>query len=163
MLILGQNTVRSKGKENFLCLFPDNMKSHISNIFFEAVRHGSKNPDQVLFNVMAKGTVKLKTAIHFNDKRDEVKYKLLLKNLEKYQPEARAFALYCLSWETLPPEIREADKRKRAERYRSKWLDTQEPTQKQRDYLKKLGWTGCIISKQHASKLIERLKKVDLS
>jgi len=161
MLILDQNTVRSKGKEDFLSLFPGNVKSHISNIFFEAVRRGSKTPEQVLFSVMTKGIVRLKTAIQFNNGRDEVKFKLLLQNLEKYQPEARAFALYCLSWESLPHEIRETDKRKRAEHYRSKWLDTQEATQKQRDYLKKLGWTGCVISKQHAGKLIERLKKVD--
>ncbi|OPY61650.1 MAG: hypothetical protein A4E56_01885 [Pelotomaculum sp. PtaU1.Bin065] len=157
MIILKQDSVRSNAKDNFLSLFPNKHKSHISNIFFEVIRNGAKTVDEVLFHVITKAVIKLQAARQYNDPYNEVKFGLILRNLNNNQKQAQAFALYCLTWESLPKEIKEADKNKRAGYYRAKYLDAQPATDKQRLYLKKLGWTGAVISKQHASRLIDRL------
>jgi hypothetical protein len=47
----------------------------------------------------------------------------------------------------------------RGARYREEWMATQPPTERQLAYLRRLGWTGPVVSKAEASQLIdERLK-----
>jgi hypothetical protein len=155
-----QNIVNidTASKQAFLGLFPDSMKAHISNIFLGAVRQGAENPDRVLVDVMTSSLARLKTAERFNDSRDEVKFRLLLRVMDTHQDKARGFARYCTDWEALPPTQKGIVKAARAQEYRAQYLDSQPATEKQIKYLRNLGWSGDITSKQQASGLIEKYK-----
>ncbi len=69
--------------------------------------------------------------------------------------EGLAFAAYCLADEALPPEERRRRKAAQAAEAVRAHQDRQPPTEKQVAYLRRLGYTGAIDSKAHASSLID--------
>lgn len=152
-----ENLLKNNAKDSFLQLFPDNMKSHITNTFLQVIRAGAKSLDVVKSDVITKALDRCETAQQYNDEKNIEKFRLLLQVLEKYPEETEGFILHCLAWESLPHEVKEVNKKQKADSYRQRWLSTQPATEKQIAYLRKLGWAGGINSKQHASELISRL------
>lgn len=75
--------------------------------------------------------------------------------INRHPAEALAYAQWCLDYEALPREERERCKRDRGEQYRTAHMDRHAPTDKQVEYLRRMGYDGPIDSKAFASSLID--------
>ena len=79
--------------------------------------------------------------------------------LRDHRDQALAFAEWAVSWAGLSDKERAARKAARGEQYRAKWLRQQPVTAKQLDFLHSLGWDGAVVSRGHASELIDALTR----
>jgi hypothetical protein len=145
----------------FLNRFPTSMRSHISNIFLDAIRAGAATEGMVVAAVAATAIQRIQRAQRWQDVVEVAKFSLLDELLAAHAEEACHFAAGCIAWEALPRAEKAARKATRERAYQRRHMDSQEATTKQRAYLKALGYDGPIESRLHASQLIDALRQRD--
>ncbi|CAN5547691.1 hypothetical protein BH20ACI3_BH20ACI3_38820 [soil metagenome] len=136
----------------FLEDFPQANRSLIANQFFAAVRGGAATVDAVIGEVKRDAILRMTLAAG----ERWATQRLLLKLLETAA--ARAFAQTVIERESLPREEKLKLKSERSEGFRREYLRVQPPTQKQLEFLQKLGCYTTPSNRLHASELIERHK-----
>ncbi len=158
-------TPTTPASRDFLELLPQPQRSTVANVFLNQVRRNphliaatavpSVRPNAVLILVREElqGRCRRARAGGWYDELAKVGKWLAL--LDRHQGQALAYAQWCLDYEALPREERERQKRQKAEQYRTASMDCQPPTEKQVSYLRRLGYTGRLDSKAHASSLID--------
>lgn len=139
----------------FLVHFPQEQKSHVANIFLAAVRQGAQTAGGVLTRVTIDLHERLRRAAHYRDKTEHTKIDNILYYFEHYDEDAEAFARWALAWEKLSPAEKARHKAGTAREAIRAHMDREDPTAKQSAYLRKMGYTGPIDSKAHASALID--------
>jgi hypothetical protein len=144
---------------DFLNRFPTSMRSHISNIFLNAIRAGAASEDMVVAAVAATAIQRFQRAQHWQDVADVAKFALLNKLLAAHAGEACHFAAGCIAWEALPQQEKAARKATREGAYRRRHMAGLEATPKQRSYLRVLGYVGPVESRLHASRQIDALRQ----
>lgn len=143
----------------FLEHFPSTRRSYVANTFLYSIRAGARTPLQVLADVDRTLRETAQRAQRWNitgllERTEEV-----YTALHEYHSEALAYAGYCLRWEQLAPAEKEQIRAVKAEPHIRAYMEQQAPTDKQLAYLRKLGYTGEVTSKQHASELIDTLRQ----
>jgi hypothetical protein len=86
---------------------------------------------------------------------DNADLRQLLTLMGEYRQEALACAARALAYEALPYPYRASKKAQRGHVYQQRYMASQEATDKQRALLAKLGYTGPIESRLHASRLMD--------
>jgi hypothetical protein len=140
----------------FLELFPTAERNALAQFFHQRVRGGAATPLSVTIRVAA----------HIGARLDQVWGDGVERRLQAYLDAlvdhfdlALRYAQSALTWEALPAEQRARIKEGRNETFRREYMAGQPPTDKQVNYLAKLGWTGTVPeSKAAASDLIDRLQ-----
>ena len=140
---------------SFLNHFPNARKSFVANAFLFAVRRGARTPLQVLAAVQHE----LRRANTWSSDERQARNQEVLDTIAEHHEEAMAFCRYALDYEALPPAEKERRKAEQGAPHRQAWMSQQPPTAKQCAYLEVLGYRGEITSRQHASELIEQLKR----
>jgi hypothetical protein len=139
--------------------FPTSMRSHVTNLFLDAVRAGAATPEVVVVAVAATAIARLQRAQRRQDAADVTKFSLLDQLLVAHAEEACHFAAGCIAWEALPWKEKAARKATREQAYRRRHMAGLVATPKQRNYLQALGYLGPIESRLHASRLIDALRQ----
>ena len=135
---------------DFLDLLPPKMRSLAANMFLEAIRFGIMEPDQACETIIA-------TARHEKYPR---KNKLFIADhIEKFPFEAGSLINYYLEWENLSTEQKEAARIEQSKDFRLMHMANLPPTEKQIQYLRKLGYKGSIGNREQASEMIDKLVK----
>jgi len=143
-------------RTSFLSRFPEDMRSAVVVFFAMRVRKGHRTPEGLYLVALQEASRRARLSTL---ERDRIKYGLLSSVMLEHPELALGFCRWVLEWEALPWQEKERIKEARAERYRREWMRQQPPTEKQLAYLRKLGWTGAVLSRQHASELIEKLAR----
>ncbi len=154
-----------QASRDFLELLPQPQRGTVANVFLNQVR---ANPHLIaatavpsarastvfiLVHEALRGRCRRARAGGQYDELAKVGEWLAL--LDRHPDEALAYAQWCLDYEALPREERERRKRDRGEQYRTAHMDRQAPTDKQVEYLRRMGYDGPIDSKAFASSLID--------
>lgn len=139
--------------------FEPRRRGHLTNLFLYPVRQGISNVEQIVDSVRAELQQKIarnRRYYHFStaERKQET-----LTLLESHSDEAIDFARWAVWYDSLSDEQRIARKAERGEFYRRQWMEGQPLTEKQVSYLRHLRWTGEVLSKAHASELIDNLLK----
>jgi hypothetical protein len=145
-------------RDAFLAHFPPARRSFVCNQFLYAVRRGANVPSLVVASVEAE-LQKAQQWVRHWERDDQERYADLTAAIAEHRTEALAFAMWALRWEQLTPEQKAAYRAQQSSTHVQAWMATQPPTEKQRRYLEALGHTGDIESRQHASELIEQLRR----
>ena len=142
----------------FLTVVPETARSWLTNILLREVRRGVHPPAAIIDNAIAT----LRERLGGWGREDErVRAMLLL--LLRHRADAERFAAWCVDWEALSQPEKARQQAARGEEHRRAWLDGQPPTEKQRRFLRSLGYRGEVTSKAHASSLIDGLLKAKAS
>jgi hypothetical protein len=151
-------TTVASARDAFLAHFPTARRSFVCNQFLYAVRRGANVPSLVVASVEAELRRAQQWVRHW-DRDDQERYADLTAAIAEHRTEALAFAMWALRWEQLTPEQKARHRAQQSSPHIQAWMQTQPPTEKQRRYLEALGHTGDIESRQHASELIEQLRR----
>ncbi len=136
--------------------FEQPLKSSISNLFLAPVRSGAARfPRAVLAEVLRELQDRRARAAAGGWRETFELTGTILATIAAHEGEAIAFGAWALEWEALPREERERRKRDRGDQYRISYMDRQGPTERQVEYLRRMGYRGPIDSKAHASSLID--------
>lgn len=135
----------------FLQDYPKAGQGTITNWFCYAVRDGAKTPREVLSQVEYTVQRKMPVSDDYSLSNDDLA--TLLEHLT--DPEAEDFAAFIIEREALPVDVREKLKAASGATYQQAYMAGQPPTEKQINYLKKLGCKETPTSKAHASQLID--------
>lgn len=147
----------SDGSETaFLQHFPREYRGRNGHFFYHAVRSGADDPRKVCSLVYKQVVARLKEAGLGDVQR--LSFLDLKRWLEDDRQGAMLLAHYCLEWEQATPEERRARKERNAAEAKREAMGERPPTEKQLALLKKLGHTGEVHHRAHASELIEKLK-----
>lgn len=142
----------------FLAFFPDHEKSHLTNIFLQAVRAGAADVDAVYVAVEVDLRERLRAAALHRDKDSHEKIDTYLYYFEHFPESACDFADWALAWERLTPAEKARERAAKAAPHVREHMAGQPPTERQLAYLRSLGWRGEVASKAHASELITALR-----
>jgi hypothetical protein len=134
---------QSDTRKGFLDLFPIPRRSTITNRFCFAVRDGHADSHYIVMHVVFESR-RLRDA-------DAVRM------IQENPASAHEFADYVLEWEQLPRETKKQIKQHRSALHREEYLKAQPATEKQLNYLKKLGHRKEVKSKWEAMQLIDAL------
>ncbi len=146
----------TQASKAFLDRFEQPLKSSISNLFLAPVRSGAARfPRAVLAEVLRELQGRRARAAAGGWRETFELAGTILATIAAHEGEAIAFGAWALEWEALPREERERQKRQRGDQYRISYMDRQAPTEKQVEYLRRMGYTGRIDSKAHASSLVD--------
>jgi len=147
--------MQQQQKPNFGATLPARDKGFLLNLFNLAVRDGETEPNQIIFNVgrrvkkyLDDPQLSLERAAALDD------FRKMLNTMEAFE-----YAHYVLGYEYKPYEQKQAIKSERAEQIKQKTFGQQPATDKQVRYLRFLGYTGKVETKEQASGLIEQLLK----
>jgi hypothetical protein len=137
----------------FLDRFPANRRSHVANIFLREVRAGNHSPQSICIAVFAalRRGILYATGHGWDTERDQ----FILDTLLAHGAAARAYAGWCIEYEQLPPEEKKRRKQASTAEGIGLWQEQQQPTEKQINYLRHVGYTGPINNRRHASSLID--------
>jgi len=139
-------------ERRFLNRFEPQRRSHVANSFLDPVRQGMTNATLIMSSVRNHLMSSAKKCERSGDYDRVHRNRSIIDAIDTHPDEAIDYARWALSWERLPAQEK---RRHKAER----WMAEQPPTGKQVAYLRALGYTGEVHSKQHASELIDKLKK----
>ncbi len=140
----------------FLDRFEQPVKSTIANLFLRPVRAGAAHyPRAVLAEVLRELHERRARAAAGGWRETLELTEMIYATIAAHEKEAIAFGAWALEWEALPPEERERRKRQRGDQYRTAYMDRQPATERQVEYLRRMGYAGPIDSKAHASSLID--------
>jgi hypothetical protein len=139
---------------HFLDPFPQAQKGWLGALFNRAVREGNTDIESVIVWVRNKADSYLKDPFISDERRDLLESFVAVLN----EPDAIEFAQYVLHYEGLLPEEKARLKQKNKD-FKSEWLQSQQPTEKQLQYLKTLGCATVPINRQQASELIDQFLK----
>jgi hypothetical protein len=145
-------------RRKFLERFPPTQCGHLMNMFLLPVRQGIAEPTEVVRRVEQAFLRRECNGVRYRDLVTQQRARWVLDGLSAYADEALALAEWAIAYETLPAAERERLKLERGADHRRDWMSQQEPTPKQLAYVRALGFTGRVESRQHASDLIESLK-----
>jgi hypothetical protein len=145
-------------RDTFLSYFPTTRRSFVANWFLNAVRHGMRTPSTVLAYVEAELDRAQAWVRHWSDDSQE-RYDQLAAAIAEHRTEALAFSCWALRWETLTPEQKRAHRAQGGEQYARAWMEQQPATERQLAFLRALGHTAAVESRQEASDLIEQLRR----
>ncbi len=149
-------TPTTPASKAFLERFEQPVKSTIANLFLRPVRAGTAHyPRAVLAEVLRELQARRARAAAGGWRETLELTEMIYATIAAHEKEAIAFGAWALEWEALPPEERERRKRDRGEQYRTAHMDRQAPTDKQVEYLRRMGYDGPIDSKAFASSLID--------
>ena len=129
----------------FLERFPQNERSYVASLFYQAVRAGYTELNQIIQYVK-------------NNARG--RYAHLPDVIAASRLEAEDFARYALLREKIPKATRDADKVAKNDYYREQYLKSIPATPKQLDYLRDLGYPDEASNRWEASKLIDYYKNL---
>ena len=147
---------RQDPRSSFLELFPQRARSHVTNLFLDAVRRGGlRKPSAIVQAVSDEAERQLSYA---DDPQSIAKFQLLVAQLST--PEALDFAAWAVNWCSLSSDERRRAKEGRSAAHLVAWMAQQPPTTPQLNYLVKVGWRGDVdtLTRLDASALIEKLK-----
>jgi hypothetical protein len=136
---------------------PPPERSAFKNVHLFAIRAGADTVPALRAAVEHRLLCQERQGERFRDWLRQQQARRALAALAEYPDEARAFAEHCLRWEALPPAEKARRKAERAEPHRRDWLAAQAPTDRQRQYLRSLGFRGEVASRLEASEEIDRL------
>ena len=134
----------------FLDLLPSKMRSLAATLFLDVIRVGIEEPDQACEAIIATAR---NTRYPKNNKL------FIADQIEKFPFEAGSLINYYLEWENLSSEEKEATRNDQSKNFRSIHMAKLPPTEKQIQYLKKLGCKGPIGNRAQASERINELLK----
>lgn len=139
-------------KPSFCIDIANNNRGWLLNLFNLAVRDGAKKPSQIIFAVLKR------VDKYLSDPYLSLERAALLDDFKKRLETMEAFeyANYVLNYEQLPAAEKLGIKEQRANEAKNSYLGQQPATEKQINYLRKLGYKGEIESKRHASLLIDQ-------
>lgn len=148
----------------FLAYFPQQQKSTVANLFLRPVRRGIASPEGVRAAVYAelRDSIDRATRYGSTNERDQG----ILDQMRRDYDGSLDFARWAIAYEKLTPAQKQAIKNGNAANAISSVMDREEPTEKQRAYLRNVGYAGPIYSKKFASSLIDiytRGGRVDMS
>ncbi len=154
-----------QASRELLDFFPQPERSTIANLFLQQVRagcpphgHSADAPwtaDGVRLAVLVALTERLRRAFRHGWRDEYGRDGETIRILNAHQEAAIAFGQWAIEWEALPREERERRKRAQGDQYRTNYMDRQAPTEKQVEYLRRMGYDGPIDSKAFASSLID--------
>jgi hypothetical protein len=142
-------------KDDYLAQFPERQRGPVGNLFLRPIRNGITDPAAIVEAVRRDLLSRLQQSRDEPEGRKKVL--AVLQTLD--QPEARATAAWYVSYEKLPPAAKATLKAQRAEAGIRAWMETQPPTERQLNYLRRLGYDGPVENRARASELIDRLVK----
>jgi hypothetical protein len=145
-------------RRKFLERFPTTQCGHIMNMFLLPIRQGVSEPAEIVRRVEHSFLQRECNGVRYRDLVAQQRARWVLDGLSAYPDEALALAGWAVEYEALPPAERERLKLERGADHRRDWMSRQEPTPKQLAYIRALGFTGRVESRQHAADLIESLK-----
>src|SRR5262249_61606612 len=93
------------------------------------------------------------------DAEDKAAWRRVLQSLDANLEEWRDYAGWVIAWERLPADERERQKAARGSQFRLAAMEKDPATERQVNWLRKLGWQGEILNKAHASELIDKLQR----
>lgn len=147
-------------RETFLALFLPTKRGTIANWFLDPIRtQSATTPRQVLTCVLETLCERIDRAYAYG--ADYVaNLENALDTINAHETEALGYAGWAIAWEQMPPDERERIKRRRQQEHQSAWMGERQPSQKQLDYLQRLGYRGpAPTSMLEASEHIDRLVK----
>ncbi len=148
-----------RNRRAFLERFPPNRRSHVVNLFLHSVRAGAITPEVVVARVRDGLQRRIQRALQWNNEATLERDREVLHMLDEHTDEARGMADWALAWESLPREEKERIKKERTRTYQRRWMATQQPTQRQLNYLCALGYAGSRPGNRlEASELIDELR-----
>ncbi len=149
----------------FLDFFPPSEKSTIANLYLAQVRSGqATTPEAVHRLALAALRQRWGQAIAYsrqpwgNHDTEMARAEHLAEQLGILTRQATAgiaYGAWALEWESLPPAERERRKNSNSAQYVRSSMDREPATEAQTSHLRKLGYTGPIETKGHASSLID--------
>lgn len=135
--------------QSFLERFPTARRSTVSNRFLEVVRAGITDPRTIASRVLA--TCRDHARMRHPYDQDIVEAMLT------YPQEALAYAQDRIEYEAMPYAERQKMKAEKQQDYQREYMEKMPPTQKQLDYLVKLGYFKIPDNRHEASQIIDEL------
>ena len=149
----------------FLDYFPQNEKSTIANLYLAQVRSGqATTPEAVHRLALAALRERWGRAIEYsrqpwgNRDAEQERAERLAEQLGILTRQAAAgvaYGAWALEWEALSPAERERRKNSNSAQHIRNHVDREPATEAQINHLRKLGYSGPIETKGHASSLID--------
>jgi hypothetical protein len=156
--VLPLRSAEEEAGKRFLERFPASVRGSLGGLFHHCVRTGAATPEEVVRRVAADAAAAAQAPYADPSRRENLR--LLLAGLRDDPGAAAAYASWCLWWDTLPKDERQARKQDRAEAGRRSWMEQQEPTAAQIKYLAGLGHQGPVANRAEASRLIDELRQL---
>lgn len=148
--------INVKAKEDYLAQWPVSKRSLIMNQFLRVIREdGADAPDRLLRWLTT--AVHKRLASPYITAEDREVQQRLLDSLTTEN--AWAMAQYCLQWESLTTDEKDAIRKPNIFEYANRAMAAQPPTDKQLKYLKALGCEEIPKTKAEASEWIDALVK----
>jgi hypothetical protein len=158
---MDEETTESGPRERLLSLLTDELSRHrnaLAQLHHGAARnHGAKSPSEVM-TIVRRGIVERTNYQPWRGRDDREEWRQILSLLEGNRELWATYAGWVITWERLPLEVRDREKKARGATYREEWLRQQKPTEKQLEFLRVLGCSAVPESKAQASEWIDRLK-----
>lgn len=139
-------------RNRFLQQFPSEWRGAIGNLFYEAVRSGAQPTRPICSHVLAAARQKAQQP------PGKVDWQQVVDALLADPEAALDMALYAVQQEHMDPKEKAARKEANAERGRQEHMARRPATEKQLAFLRRLGYSGEVLSMAHASTLIEEWK-----
>lgn len=136
----------------FLDLFPTLKRSTVANLFLGPVRRGIAHPVHVYTSVIAELAERTDRAERYGY---DTSTDALLATVRDNHDAGIAYARWCIAYEQLPPEEKKRRKQNSTAEGIGKWQEQQPATEKQIAYLARVGYTGPVHNRRHASSLID--------
>jgi hypothetical protein len=141
-------------RSTWLATLPECLRSRASNLVLARVRAGEDTREAAYDATVAKlrrdlggwGT-------------EDADARTILAALIRHREMALDYCAWCLQWERLSPAQKDEQRAARVREYRHTYQEGEPPTEKQRAFLRRLGYQGVPRSKRHASQLIDELLK----
>jgi hypothetical protein len=138
-------------RTTFLDLVPESLRSQTSNVVLARIRAGAATPTATYYDAIEKLRDRLG-----GWGAEDPNVRAILGLLVRHRAEAIGYCGWALDWEQLSPAQKDRLRASRGEEYRKAYQEGEPPTEKQRAYLRRLGYQGEPRSKRHASELIDQ-------
>jgi hypothetical protein len=125
--------------------FPDDKRSKVMNWFLFGVREGCSTPEDVVAYVRWRSVVNCDPEVYGK--------------ISDHPEESLVLARYALAWESLPKDKRKELEEASRQQYREDYMRQQPPTEKQLEYLSRLGYRGAVSNRLEASLIIKNLEE----
>lgn len=131
----------------------------VNKVFLDAIRGGAATVDAVYTRVEITLREGLRVAAKSRDTERHTKLDNIIYFFEHFPEEACDYAGYYLWWETLTKAEKDAIRAEVKPQYIEEAMRHQPASEKQVSYLRSLGYNGQVLSKKHASDIIDAITK----